>query len=153
MLGGKRRSDHSRQQVLREPGPEESRPPRVQPRYARRDRRGRTPRGRGVMIAIRDITAERGEKKQGWLTIGETASGPLRIPLVLIHGREDGPTFCVTAGVHATEYAPIDAVMRLLQSLDPARLRGTVIGVPVTNMRMFEHRTGFTSPLDGLNLN
>ncbi|HZS59776.1 MAG TPA: succinylglutamate desuccinylase/aspartoacylase family protein [Gemmatimonadaceae bacterium] len=105
------------------------------------------------MIAIRHIAAERGEKREGWLEIGETASGPLRMPLVLIHGREDGPTLCVTAGVHATEYAPIDAVMRLLRMLDPQRLRGTVIGVPVTNMRMFEHRTGFTSPLDGLNLN
>ncbi len=105
------------------------------------------------MIAIRDLAAERGEKREGWLTIGETASGPLRMPLVLVHGREDGPVLCVTAGVHATEYAPIDAVMRLLRMLDPERLRGTVIGVPVTNMRMFEHRTGFTSPLDGLNLN
>lgn len=105
------------------------------------------------MITIRDLTADRGEKRQGWLTIGETASGPLRMPLVLINGREDGPTLCLTAGVHATEYAPIDAVMRLLRMLDPERLRGTVIGVPVSNMRMFEHRTGFTSPLDGLNLN
>jgi uncharacterized protein len=104
-------------------------------------------------IHIRDISAERGAKTQGWLTIGETASGPLRIPLVLINGREDGPVLCVTAGVHATEYAPIDAVMRLLRMLDPERLRGAVIGVPVTNMRMFEHRTGYTSPLDGLNLN
>jgi len=104
-------------------------------------------------IHVRDISAERGAKTQGWLTIGETASGPLRIPLVLINGREDGPVLCVTAGVHATEYAPIDAVMRLLRMLEPERLRGAVIGVPVTNMRMFEHRTGFTSPLDGLNLN
>jgi hypothetical protein len=96
------------------------------------------------MIAIRDLTAQRGEKKHGWLTIGETASGPLRVPIVLINGRETGPVLCVTAGVHATEYAPIDAVMRLLTMLDPERLHGTVIG---------EHRTGFTSPLDGLNLN
>jgi uncharacterized protein len=104
-------------------------------------------------IAIRDVTAASGEKTHGWLTIGETASGPLRMPLVLVNGRADGPILCVTAGVHATEYAPIDAVMRLLRVLDPERLRGAVIGVPVTNMRMFEHRTGFTSPLDGLNLN
>ncbi len=104
-------------------------------------------------IAVRDVAAGRGEKTQGWLTIGETASGPLRIPLVIINGREDGPILCVTAGVHATEYAPIDAVIRLLRATEPDRLRGAIIGVPVTNMRMFEHRTGFTSPLDGLNLN
>jgi predicted deacylase len=55
--------------------------------------------------------------------------------------------------VHATEYAPIDAAMRIVQALDAAALRGAVIVVPVVNMRMFESRTGFVSPLDGLNLN
>ena len=87
------------------------------------------------------------------MTIGETPAGPLRVPLVLINGRTDGPTLCITAGVHAAEYAPIDAAMRLLHAIHPDTLRGAVIVVPVTNMRMFEHRAGFVSPLDGLNLN
>lgn len=104
-------------------------------------------------LAIRDIAAAPGERAHGWLTIGETPAGPLRVPLVLINGRADGPVLCLTAGVHAAEYAPIDAAMRLLQLIRPETLRGAVIGVPVTNMRMFEHRAGFVSPLDGLNLN
>lgn len=104
-------------------------------------------------VRIRDVEALRGTKAEGWLVIGDTASGPIRVPVVVINGGEDGPTLCLTAGVHATEYAPIAAVMELVQSIDPARLRGAVIAVPVTNMRMFESRTGFTSPLDGLNLN
>jgi predicted deacylase len=104
-------------------------------------------------VAIRDIRASRGEKAEGWLAIGETPGGPLRVPLVIINGDEDGPRICLTAGVHATEYAPIEAVMRLLHTVTPSRLRGAIIAVPVTNMRMFESRTGFTSPLDGLNLN
>ena len=104
-------------------------------------------------VRIRDVAASRGTKAEGWLAIGETASGPIRVPIVVINGAEDGPILCLTAGVHATEYAPIAAVMELVQSIDAARLRGAVIAVPVTNMRMFESRTGFTSPLDGLNLN
>ena len=104
-------------------------------------------------IAIRDISAGSGERARGWLELGETAGGPLKMPLVIINGREDGPRLCFTAGVHATEYAPIDAVMRLTQALDPTTLRGAVIAVPVVNLRMFESRTGFVSPLDGLNLN
>ena len=104
-------------------------------------------------VAIRDISASRGEKVEGWLTIGETAGGPLRVPLVIVNGNEDGPRLCLTAGVHATEYAPIEAVMRLVHLVAPTQLRGAIIAVPVTNMRMFESRTGFTSPLDGLNLN
>lgn len=104
-------------------------------------------------LRIRDIAAAPGEKARGWLTIGETAGGPIQVPLVLINGCEDGPVLCFTAGVHAAEYAPIDAVMRLLQAIQADQLHGAVIGVPVSNMRMFEHRAGFTSPLDGLNLN
>jgi predicted deacylase len=104
-------------------------------------------------LQIRDVSAERGETRRGWLTIGETPSGPLSIPIVVINGREDGPRLCLTAGVHAAEYAPIDAVMRLVHMLDASTLRGAVIAVPVVNMRMFESRTAFVSPLDGLNLN
>lgn len=104
-------------------------------------------------LGIRDVSAESGERAQGFITIGETASGPMRFPLVIINGADDGPILCLTSGVHATEYAPIDAVMRVVQSLDPSKLRGAVIAVPVVNMRMFDSRTGFVSPLDGLNLN
>jgi uncharacterized protein len=104
-------------------------------------------------IRVRDIAAACDEVARGFITIGETPGGPLQIPLVIANGREDGPILCLTAGVHATEYAPIDAVMRTIQSLSTRTLRGAVLAVPVVNMRMFESRTGFVSPLDGLNLN
>jgi predicted deacylase len=104
-------------------------------------------------LRIRGVAAERGRRAQGFITIGETASGPMQFPVVIINGNDDGPILCLTSGVHATEYAPIDAVMRIVQSIDPATLRGAVIAVPVVNMRMFDSRTGFVSPLDGLNLN
>jgi predicted deacylase len=104
-------------------------------------------------LAIRGITAECAQRAQGFVTIGETASGPIQFPLVIVNGAHDGPVLCLTAGVHATEYAPVDAVLRIVQSLDPSTLRGAVIVVPVVNLRMFDSRTGFVSPLDGLNLN
>ena len=104
-------------------------------------------------LQIRGIVAECGQRAQGFLTIGETPSGPIQFPVVIVNGADDGPVLCLTAGVHATEYAPIDAAMRIVQSLDATVLRGAVIVVPVVNMRMFESRTGFVSPLDGINLN
>ena len=104
-------------------------------------------------LRIRGIAADRGQRTQGFITIGETPSGPIQFPVVIVNGADDGPVLCLTAGVHATEYAPIDAVMRVVQSLDPATLRGAVIAVAVVNMRMFESRVPFVSPLDGLNLN
>lgn len=104
-------------------------------------------------LRIRGIAASAGQRAQGFVTVGETPSGPIQFPVVIANGAEDGPILCLTAGVHATEYAPIDAVMRIVQALRPAEMCGAVIAVPVVNMRMFESRTGFVSPLDGLNLN
>lgn len=104
-------------------------------------------------LRVRDVVAAPGTRAQGFLTIGETASGPVRIPLVIINGTSDGPVLCLTAGVHATEYAPIDAVLRTVQALHPGELRGAVLAVPVANLRMFDGRTPFVSPLDGVNLN
>ena len=104
-------------------------------------------------VRIRGVVAPCGQRAQGFITIGETPSGPIQFPVVIINGSDDGPVLCLTAGVHATEYAPIDATMRVVQSLDAMALRGAVIAVPVVNMHMFESRTGFVSPLDGLNLN
>ena len=104
-------------------------------------------------FTLRGVTAECGARARGFITIGETVSGPMQFPIVIVNGADDGPVLCLTSGVHATEYAPIDAVMRIVQALDPAKLCGAVIAVPVVNMRMFDSRTGFVSPLDGLNLN
>ncbi len=104
-------------------------------------------------IVIRNISAERGQVSRGFLDIGETAAGPIQVPVVIINGASDGPVLCLTSGVHATEYAPIEAVLRLVSELTPSALSGAVIAVPVVNMAMFTNRCGFVSPIDGLNLN
>jgi predicted deacylase len=107
----------------------------------------------GETIRIRDVEAPPGTRSQGFLTIGETPSEPIRVPLVIINGRRPGPRLCLTAGVHAAEYPGIDAVLRTIQELDPSALTGAVVAVPVVNPPMFQRRAGFLSPIDGLNLN
>ena len=104
-------------------------------------------------VQIQDVVAQPGTRAQGFLTIGETPSEPIRIPLVIVNGRRPGVSLCLTAGVHAAEYPGIDAVMRTVQDLDPEALAGAVVAVPVVNPPMFQRRSGFYSPIDGLNLN
>jgi uncharacterized protein len=104
-------------------------------------------------IQIRGLAAEPGQTVRGFVKIGETATGPIQFPLVIINGEAEGPVLCLTSGVHATEYAPIEAVMRLIQETSAKGLKGAIIAVPVVSMQMFASRTGFVSPLDGLNLN
>jgi predicted deacylase len=79
--------------------------------------------------------------------------GPIKVPIVIVHGAKPGPTFCLTAGVHAAEYPAIDAVLRTISALDPSEMSGAVVAVPVVNPPMFWARSAFVSPIDGLNLN
>ncbi len=102
---------------------------------------------------IRDVAADQGQRARGFLQVGETAAGPIQIPVVIINGARHGPVLCLTAGVHATEYPSIDALMRLTREIAPEHLSGTLIAVPVVNMHMFASRQGFVSPIDGQNLN
>lgn len=106
-----------------------------------------------VVIRVGNVEAAPGARARGFLTIGETPTEPIRVPIVIVNGSRPGPRLCLTAGVHAAEYPAIDAVMRTVQGLDPEQLSGTVVAVPVVNPPMFQRRSGFLSPIDGLNLN
>jgi hypothetical protein len=79
---------------------------------------------------------------------------PLVIPYARIEGAAgEGPHLTVVAGVHGAEYTGMAAVMRLIQLLDPALLRGTITAVPILNQPAFWSRTAFVVPADGKNLN
>jgi uncharacterized protein len=104
-------------------------------------------------VKVRDVAAEPGEIAQGFVEVGETITGPIRFPLTIINGAKPGPRLCLTAGVHATEYAPIEAALRILSQITPVDLKGAIIAVPIVSMHMFASRSGFVSPIDGLNLN
>lgn len=104
-------------------------------------------------VSIHGISAEPGTRATGFIPVGETPIDLIQIPVVVINGIRPGPGLCLTAGVHAAEYPGISAVMRVAQELDPTELSGTVIAVPIVNLPMFQRRSGFLSPIDGLNLN
>jgi uncharacterized protein len=77
----------------------------------------------------------------------------VQVPVVEVTGAYDGPRLTVLAGVHGCEYAPMAAVRRWTQELDPANLRGRVLAVPVLNLPAFRARSPFVVPEDGKNLN
>jgi predicted deacylase len=80
----------------------------------------------------------------------ESAEGPeVRVPVATVTGAADGPTIVVVAGVHGSEYVGIDATRRLFRDLDPTRLRGTVVTVPVFGVPAFYELAAHTSPVDG----
>jgi predicted deacylase len=88
------------------------------------------------------------------LTLADLPGEPLEIPYARIEGLAGhGPHLTVVAGVHGSEYTGMAAIMRLINRLDPASLRGTVTAVPILNQPAFWSRSAFVVPADGKNLN
>ena len=103
-------------------------------------------------LEIGSLVAAPGVKTFGE-NVFDVSGAPYRLPMWLVNGATEGPTLAVTAGVHAAEYASIEAALDLGRSLDPRRLRGRVIVVPIMNLVSFAARSIYVSPLDGKNLN
>lgn len=94
-----------------------------------------------------------GERCFGEVEVARRSDGSvISIPIILVRGRREGPTLCLCAGIHADEYAGIEAAIRLARGLDLADLRGTLVSVPIVNHPSFDSatRTGY---IDHLNLN
>jgi predicted deacylase len=92
-----------------------------------------------------------GSKISSSLSIGNRAASHVDVPFTITGGAKDGPTLCVTAGVHGTEYAGIEGAIRVAGRVKPEDLSGTLIVVPVVNVPAFEART-YVSPIDGVNM-
>jgi predicted deacylase len=88
-----------------------------------------------------------------WIEVTTLATGlPLRIAVHEISGANPGPTVGITASIHGDELAPVEALRRLVASIDPATLRGTLRIAPVVNPLAFQSQTRHT-PQDMQNLN
>ncbi|MGH2358965.1 MAG: succinylglutamate desuccinylase/aspartoacylase family protein [bacterium] len=106
-----------------------------------------------MIFKVGNLAVKPGTREFGHLQVAQRPASDLNLPLTVVHGAEPGPVLGITAGIHACEYAGVVTCMRLGQELDPKRLRGTVIMVPVVNVPSFENRTPFVNPIDGLNVN
>lgn len=104
-------------------------------------------------MAIGAIKAGPGEKAFGFVEVLELTPSVLRVPVWLINSGTPGPRVAVTAGVHGTEYAGIEAATRVARRTNPADLRGTLVVFPVINVLGFETADAFTMPIDGENVN
>ena len=79
-----------------------------------------------------------GSKETLYLDVAPLPDGhTLRLAVLVARGGGAGPTLLVLGGVHGDEYEGPHAVRTVFRALAAARLRGTFIGVPVTNVPAF----------------
>jgi len=58
----------------------------------------------------------------------------VRLPVMVVHGAEEGPVLGLTAAVHGNELNGIPIIHKLMATLEPEGLTGTVVAVPVVNL-------------------
>ena len=58
---------------------------------------------------------------------------PVSMSVQVIHGKFDGPTVFVSAGVHGDEVIGVEIVRRLLHTSNVKTIRGTLIVIPIVN--------------------
>lgn len=104
-------------------------------------------------IRVGALQAQPGEVVSGYLPIAALSDAGTELPVSIIHGAKPGPTLALIAGTHGYEYAGIVALQRIVQTVKPAEISGTLLLVHIANPPSFYGRTIYYSPADGKNLN
>ncbi len=76
---------------------------------------------------------------------------PVSTPVLVVNGELPGPTLCLTAAVHGDELNGIEMVRRVLHDIDPSKLSGAVIGVPIVNVQGFRRGSRYLPDRRDLN--
>src|SRR5690606_29108454 len=86
-----------------------------------------------------------------WSVKDSLAGISVPTPVLVVHGAKPGPRVCLTAALHGDELNGIEVVRRVLYDLQPDKLSGTVIGVPIVNLQGFRRASRYLPDRRDLN--
>jgi uncharacterized protein len=104
-------------------------------------------------FTVGTATAQRGTVATGVIAVPQGSDSALSIPVAVFRGERPGPVVAFVAGSHGTEYSSIVALQQLIPRIDPRRLAGTVIVVPIINIASFEGMVPHLNPIDRKSVN
>ena len=78
-------------------------------------------------------------------------SAPVVLPLVVVRGREPGPTLFVSAALHGDEIIGVEIIRRVLRMPALEDLKGTLLAVPIVNTLAFLHQSRYLPDRRDLN--
>ncbi len=76
---------------------------------------------------------------------------PVSTPVLVANGVLPGPTLCLTAAVHGDELNGIEMVRRIFHDIEPKKLAGALIGVPIVNVQGFRRGSRYLPDRRDLN--
>jgi len=81
----------------------------------------------------------------GRTVAGHLAVGKVRIPVMIMQGARPGPALYLQALQHPTEVMGVEVIRTMASELDPGKLRGTLVMVPIANPVHAAWRNGLTT--------
>ncbi len=104
-------------------------------------------------VKFLNVEAEPGEKAFGKVRLGELPDGNnIEIPVHVINGAKPGPSLLITNALHGDAMGTAKMIRDYYLRLDPEKLRGAVVIIPVANPLAAATNTRHTLQ-DGWNMN
>ncbi len=101
---------------------------------------------------IGGLSVKPGERQIVDLPISKLSNhAPVTLPVHVLHGPQSGPTMFVSAAIHGDELNGVEIIRRLLRTLDPQSISGTLLCVPVVNVFGFISRSRYLPDRRDLN--
>lgn len=101
---------------------------------------------------IGGTTVPAGERQLVDLPVSKLSNHtPITLPVHVMHGPRPGPTMFLTAAVHGDELNGVEIIRRVLRTLQPGNLSGTLLAVPVVNAYGFIGRSRYLPDRRDLN--
>ena len=76
---------------------------------------------------------------------------PVTLPVHVLHGPRPGPTMFVSAAIHGDELNGVEIIRRVLRTLQPGNISGTLLAIPVVNAYGFIGRSRYLPDRRDLN--
>jgi predicted deacylase len=90
-------------------------------------------------------------KRLSWSATELFEGVPVSTPVLAINGALPGPNLCLTAAVHGDELNGVEMVRRVLHDINPEKLSGAIIGVPIVNVQGFRRGSRYLPDRRDLN--
>ena len=103
-------------------------------------------------FVIGGLSVKPGERRLVDLPISKLSNhAPVALPVHVLHGSRPGPTMFVSAAIHGDELNGVEIIRRLLRTLHPQSIGGTLLCVPVVNVFGFISRSRYLPDRRDLN--
>jgi hypothetical protein len=87
-----------------------------------------------MTLSLGTATAKHGEIVYGAFDLVQHPIGGADVvPVIIAQGKEDGPVFWITAGIHGIEHAGIQVIHKLITPDLIQNMRGTIVAIPGLN--------------------